>query len=52
MTKTDWLLVAAWAVYLVFLGPWLISAPSWIAVGLGIGIGLGLGFVTGKRFVK
>jgi hypothetical protein len=51
MSKKDWALIAAWVIYVVFLGPWLISAPSWIAVCLGVGLGLGLGIVTGKRFV-
>jgi hypothetical protein len=50
MTKMDWLLVAAWVAFVTFIGPWLISAPSWIAVGLGFGILLGLVVVTIKRF--
>jgi hypothetical protein len=49
MTKVDWLLVAAWTGYIGFVGPWLISAPSWIAVGLGIALLIGLVVVTSKR---
>jgi L-asparagine transporter-like permease len=45
----DWVLIAAWAAYFVFLGPWLISAPSWIAVGLGFALLVGLVVVTSKR---
>jgi MFS superfamily sulfate permease-like transporter len=50
MTKLDWVLVATWLAYLVFVGPWLISAPSWIAVGLGFTILVGLVVFTSKRF--
>ncbi len=49
MTKTDWLLVAAWTAYIAFVGPWLISAPSWIAVGLGFALLIGLVYFTAKR---
>jgi len=49
MTKTDWLLVAAWVAYVAFVGPWLISAPSWIAVGLGFALLIALVVVTTKR---
>jgi hypothetical protein len=49
MTKTDWLLVAAWCAYIAFVGPWLISAPSWIAVGLGVALLIALVVVTFKR---
>jgi hypothetical protein len=51
MKKTDWLLIAAWIAYIAFLGPWLISAPSWIAVGLGFALLLGLGVFTVKRIL-
>lgn len=49
MTKLDWGLVAAWIAYLAFIGPWLISAPSWIAVGLGFALLIGLVVYTFKR---
>jgi hypothetical protein len=49
MKRIDWILIAAWAAYIAFVGPWLISAPSWIAVGLGFTILVGLVFVTSKR---
>ena len=49
MTKLDWTLIAAWVAYVAFVGPWLISAPSWIAVGLGFAILLGLVVVSFKR---
>ena len=49
MSKTDWALIAAWLAYVIFIGPWLISAPSWIAVGLGFAILLGLVVVSFKR---
>jgi len=51
MKKIDWVLVAAWIAYIAFVGPWLISAPSWIAVGLGFGFLIGLVIVT-YRSVK
>jgi FtsH-binding integral membrane protein len=47
--KIDWALIAAWVAYVAFVGPWLISAPSWIAVGLGFAILLGLVVVSFKR---
>ena len=50
MKAFDWVLAAAWLAYFVFLGPWLISAPSWIAVGLGFGLLVGLVVVTAKRY--
>jgi hypothetical protein len=43
------ILIAAWVAYVAFVGPWLISAPSWIAVGLGFAILLGLLIATFKR---
>ncbi len=49
MTKFDLLLIFAWVVFVIFLGPWLISAPSWIAVGLGFAILGLLLWVTVKR---
>lgn len=49
MTKLDWLLVAAWCAYIAFVGPWLISAPSWIAVGLGVALLIALVVFTVKR---
>lgn len=49
MKKVDWVLVAAWIAYLAFIGPWLISAPSWIAVGLGFALLIGLVVYTFKR---
>jgi hypothetical protein len=52
MKRVDWVLVAAWVAYVAFVGPWLISAPSWIAVGLGFGFLIGLVIVTAKRFYE
>lgn len=49
MSKLDWLLVAAWTAYIAFVGPWLISAPSWIAVGLGFALLIALIVSTVKR---
>lgn len=49
MTKLDWILVAAWCAYIAFVGPWLISAPHWIPVGLGFALLIGLVVVTFKR---
>jgi hypothetical protein len=52
MKKSDWVLLAAWVAYVDFVGPWLISAPSWIAVGLGFALLIGLVVVTAKRFYE
>ena len=49
MSKLDWVLVTAWIAYIAFIGPWLISAPSWIGVGLGFGVLITLTVVTVKR---
>lgn len=49
MAKIDWLLLGAWVAYVAFVGPWLISAPSWIAVGLGFGLLVALVVFTAKR---
>lgn len=49
MARIDWILVAAWAVYIALLGPWLVSAASNIAVGLGLVILIGLIVATVKR---
>ena len=49
MTKLDWLLVLAWVLIVGFIGPWLISAPSWIAVSLGFALLIGLVAFTFKR---
>jgi hypothetical protein len=45
----DWVLIAVWVAFVTFIGPWLISAPSWIAVGLGFAILLALVVATFKR---
>lgn len=45
----DWLLAAAWLITLGFAGPYLISQPSWTAVGLGFALLIGLVVVTIKR---
>ena len=50
MKRIDWILAAAWVAYIAIIGPWLISAPSWIAVGLGFGLVVGLVVVTAKRY--
>jgi hypothetical protein len=47
--KLDWVLIAAWVAYVAFVGPWLISAPSWIAVGLGFGLLIALVVVTFRK---
>ena len=45
----DWLLVFVWVMTVAFIGPYLISQPSWIAVGLGFALLIGLVAVTFKR---
>lgn len=52
MKSLDWVLVAAWAIYIALLGPWLVSAASNIAVVLGLVILIGLIVVTVKRVKK
>lgn len=42
-------LAAAWVLYLGFIGPWLISEASTVAVLIGIGAGLGLATATYYR---
>lgn len=49
MTKLDWLLVAAWVFTVAFAGPYLISQPNWIPVGLGFALLIGLVVATVKR---
>ena len=49
MTKVDWALVAAWVGYIAFAGPYLISQPNWIPVGLGFAMIIGLVVATYKR---
>ena len=49
MKRIDWLLIAAWTAYIGFVGPWLISAASSIAVGLGFALLIGLVVFTAKR---
>lgn len=49
MTKLDWALVAAWVFTVTFAGPYLISQPNWIPVGLGFALILGLVVATFKR---
>jgi hypothetical protein len=49
MNTWDWLLVAVWLLTVGFIAPWLISAPSWIAVGLGFGLLIALVVITIKR---
>lgn len=39
MNKKDYVLAVANLAYFLLIGPWLISAESWIAVGLGIVLG-------------
>lgn len=46
----DLVLVAAWVLYIAIVGPFLISAPSYIALTLGIGIAIALGVFTWRRF--
>jgi hypothetical protein len=52
MKRIDWLLLGSWAAYVAFVGPWLISAPSWISVGLGFGLLVALVVFTAKRFYE
>lgn len=48
---SDWLLLASWAFFLAFAGPFLVSARDWMLVtGGGIALG-GLVFWTHKAFV-
>ncbi len=49
MNKLDWLLVAAWVFTIAFAGPYLISQPNWIPVGLGFALLIGLVWATFKR---
>jgi hypothetical protein len=46
----DLALVAAWVIYIALLGPFLISAPSSIAVVIGILVAIVLAFFTWRRF--
>lgn len=46
------LLVFAWVMTVAFIGPYLISQPSWVAVGLGFTLIGGLVFATYKRFFE
>lgn len=48
----DWLLVFVWVMTVAFIGPYLISQPSWIAVGLGFALLIGLVVVTFHRVKK
>ncbi|WP_221195630.1 hypothetical protein [Luteibacter sp. Sphag1AF] len=46
------LLVAAWAIYLGFVGPWLISDRSTVSVLVGVAAGLALCAVTYFRLAR
>lgn len=48
----DLVLVAAWVLYIAILGPFLISAPSYVGVALGILVAIVLAFFTLRRFNK
>lgn len=45
-------LAAAWAIYLGFIGPWLISEPSTVAVLLGVVVALALAAATYARLAR
>lgn len=45
-------LAAAWLIYLLFAGPYLISEPSDIAVCLGVALGIALVALTYHRLTQ
>ena len=47
-----YLLPFLWVLYAGFVGPWLVSAPSDVAVIAGIAIGGGLSLFTFHRLMK
>jgi hypothetical protein len=51
MNGSDWLLAASWVVFLVFLGPFLISAKNDLLVIAGFSIMTGLVFLTLRRLI-
>lgn len=51
-TALTWALIAAWVFTIAFAGPYLISQPSWVAVGLGFALIGGLVYATYKRFFE
>ena len=51
MRGSDWLLIWSWAVYLLFLGPFLISARDSLMVFVGFGILAALIYFTQRRVV-
>lgn len=45
----DWFLITAWVLFIALIGPWLISAPSTMAVVIGIVTLVTLVLVSAKR---
>jgi len=48
---SDWVLVWSWAAFLLFLGPFLISARDSLMVFVGLGILAALVYFTQRRIV-
>lgn len=48
----DWLLIAVWILFLAVIGPWLISAPSTLAVVIGIVVIIFLAMGTAERISR
>ncbi len=48
---SDWLLIWSWVVYLLFLGPFLVSARDSLMVFVGFGILAALIYFTQRRIV-
>jgi hypothetical protein len=51
MNGNDWFLAASWLVFLIFLGPLLISARNDLLVIAGFSIMAGLIFLTLRRLI-
>lgn len=51
MKQSDWLLIWSWAVFLLFVGPFLISARDSLMVFVGFGILAALIYFTQRRVV-
>jgi hypothetical protein len=51
MKGSDWILVWSWAVFLLLVGPFLISANDSLLVFVGFGIFAALVYVTQRRVV-
>jgi hypothetical protein len=46
--KSDWTLLAAWLVFIVFGGPFAMSARDWFLVAAGFAVLAGLIYFTAK----